>query len=72
MEPTKHIFTFNEKKCLRDIVKKYYSIVENKDIHTEAVRQKNATWQIIGEEYNACPHVSFHVNIQKFTRTNIY
>ncbi|XP_022118170.1 uncharacterized protein LOC110995352 [Pieris rapae] len=68
METTKHIFTYNEKKCLRDIVKKYYAIVENKDIHTEAVRQKNATWQQIGEEYNACPHVSFHATPKQLRR----
>ncbi|CAK1594819.1 unnamed protein product [Parnassius mnemosyne] len=68
MESKKHVFTPMEKKCFLDIIKKYRTVVENKETDGASLRIKNETWSKISAEYNASPHASSQATTKQLRR----
>ncbi|XP_049876290.1 uncharacterized protein LOC126373947 [Pectinophora gossypiella] len=64
----KHIFTPIEKKTFLDILKRYSSVIENKDTDGASLRAKNKAWDIVTREYNASPHATNQVTNKQLRR----
>ncbi|XP_049872116.1 uncharacterized protein LOC126370980 isoform X2 [Pectinophora gossypiella] len=64
----KHIFTPLEKKTFLDILKRYSSVIENKDTDGASLRAKNEAWDIVTREYNASPHATNQVTNKQLRR----
>ncbi|XP_049871719.1 myb-related transcription factor, partner of profilin-like isoform X1 [Pectinophora gossypiella] len=64
----KHIFTLLEKKTFLDILKRYSSVIENKDTDGASLRAKNEAWDIVTREYNASPHATNQVTNKQLRR----